>query len=127
MTGLFADAQTHNVRVVEREITLREIRDAVYSRGELAVVLVDKRMLLCEYCSTPAKVKLACHAASPSPAGFLGHYVLVSRFHAETDVFLVKDSSSRCSTCVVRGSVLEKARTAFGTDHDTIIVRGCWR
>ncbi len=124
VTTLFAEASSQNVKVVLRETTLDDIREAIVSRDELVIVLLDKRKLRCEYCSP--SVVYSCKFSSSSPAGFLGHYVLLFKYHVETDVFLMKDSSSRCNTCVIRANVLDAARTAFGTDHDTIFV-GDWR
>lgn len=117
VTELFANASKKNVSVVVRETSLDDLRDAVVTRRQLVLVLLDKRLLRCERCS-PAPRRFA----NCTRTGFLGHYVLLTHFHHPTDVFLMKDSSRKCTACVVRADVLESARSAFGTDLDTICV-----
>jgi hypothetical protein len=67
--------------------------------------------------------------------GYTGHYVVVCGYDENTDCFCVRDpavppsktylsrTASDDPNCAVPAWALEKARRAFGTDEDLLLVR----
>lgn len=146
---LFAQAERKGVRVIERTVSLQDIRRAV-DTGTLAIILLDKRLLRCAFCERGRRVNgvdvvgrgsdvtrvvgRTATSGDIGPAssslstqtrqalGFLGHYVVVYAYCAQEDVFLIKDPAVLRDTCVVASGALDEARMAFGTDQDVLFV-----
>ena len=119
---LFADAEKNLVKVVQKAVSLNDIRLAVHQDGMLILVLVDKHLLRCCMCERSGFFLNDRRIRAQSSSGFLGHYVLLYAYDPNTDTFLMKDPASFAKTCAISAQVLEEARTAFGTDQDVLFI-----
>lgn len=117
----FRNAERSGVKVIERTVSITEIRSTIAHGNKLLLVLIDRCLLRCSICAVSQGTKKLYHSLSTSH-GFLGHYILLYAFHEDSDSFLVKDPASYQECCVVSASNLEMARKAFGTDEDIIFI-----
>ena len=56
---------------------------------------------------------------------FTGHYVVLCGYDSETDHYVLRDPDPRAAAmglCSVKGTILDAARKAFGTDEDLLII-----
>lgn len=141
VTALFDSAPACGVNIVEHTAELPELIRALQQDRALVLVLVDKRMLSCPLCQRhtlgmpadriPRRLVSDGRAAVDVPpfhsignnsSAFLGHYVLLYAYDEETSSFVMKDPASGHEACVIHADVLERARRAFGTDNDIILI-----
>lgn len=118
---LFQTANCDGVHVVQKTVSIEEIRDAVLEGNRLILVLLDKRLMRCSNCDRSAAPTKTLSSSKSSP-GFLGHYVLLYAYNPVSDSFLMKDPAKRQETCVISGENLDEARFTFGTDQDIIFI-----
>ena len=55
-------------------------------------------------------------------AGYTGHYVVVSDYDPQNATYLVSDPATRGGQRYVPAAVLNRARRAFGTDEDLLLI-----
>lgn len=130
VNGLFRDADVAGVRIIEERIALNVLRDRLKhtnnddNNDSMAIVLVHKDLLTCSNCqnfsivSSSPPLRYLQFAQTP----FVGHFVLLYAWYEPSDTFLIKDPAALRDTCVVDASVLEAARSAFGTDDDVLMI-----
>lgn len=123
MNELFQSATRDGVQVVQRTVSLSEIREAVLEQKHLIIVLLDKRLLKCAICDR-SEPPVMLSSSAMQELGFLGHYVLLYAYDPRTDMFLMKDPATECETCTISGNNLEESRVTFGTDQDIIFIGG---
>ncbi|GJD08933.1 Protein GUCD1 [Galdieria sulphuraria] len=137
---LFGVAKSQNLKILRQSVSLEELkkrlkRDCLvrkYSnntvfqknaeKGELLLLLVDKRLLKCKLCQRKTSAlswfKKLCFP------GFLGHYIILWGYCPRKDIFWYSDPASCQRFCIVRSDVLELCRKSYGTDEDLIVVHG---
>ncbi|KAI9000246.1 Guanylylate cyclase-domain-containing protein [Gaertneriomyces semiglobifer] len=59
----------------------------------------------------------------PKSDEFVGHYILLIAYDVENDLFYYRDPGTEQEVCRIRGSQLQAARMADGTDCDVIVMR----
>mmetsp|Transcript_2724 Transcript_2724/g.4936 ORF Transcript_2724/g.4936 Transcript_2724/m.4936 type:complete len:271 (+) Transcript_2724:48-860(+) len=121
VNDLFQRAADEGVQIEFRSVAQAEIID-VLKNGAILVVLVDKRQLQCKMCEGNSSSALSRNSIS-FVYGFLGHYIVIYKYDPKGDVFVFKDPASQHPRCEIESSVLEKARMAFGTDEDILVIR----
>jgi hypothetical protein len=121
VTSLFENAERNGVKVVQRSLQMSELVDALHG-GDLIIVLLDKRMVQCLLCDDHGAK--ASSGFAPASSGFMGHYCILYAYSdsSHEPVFLMKDPASACDACCISAPVIERARRAFGTDEDVIVV-----
>lgn len=62
------------------------------------------------------------NGAAPS-RGYTGHYIVVCGYNPVDGEFLCRDPASHVRDLIITAENLEKARRAFGTDEDILLVR----
>ena len=55
--------------------------------------------------------------------GYTGHYIVVCGYNPVDGEFLCRDPASHVRDLIITAENLEKARRAFGTDEDILLVR----
>ncbi|KAK4534397.1 hypothetical protein CDCA_CDCA01G0422 [Cyanidium caldarium] len=124
------------VRLVCEGVTLPTKTAASHTKA-LVIALVDQRYLLRQYAALapkrwwqrlwPASDPLVGDAAV-SPAhvlpseSFVGHYVVILGYDGLRDEYLLNDPAQRTHPCRVPRLLLDVARSAYGTDGDTIVI-----
>ena len=66
------------------------------------------------------KLPAACQVCS-----FAGHYIVLCGYSSDTEHYILRDPDPRTAylgLCSVAASVLDRARKAFGTDEDLLII-----
>mmetsp|Transcript_14276 Transcript_14276/g.45747 ORF Transcript_14276/g.45747 Transcript_14276/m.45747 type:complete len:306 (+) Transcript_14276:100-1017(+) len=108
--ALFARAASEEgVSIRCCKLGANELWNALRDDDQLAIVLVDGRMLY-------------ARAGRPPDGDFEGHYVLLVGLDDTTDSFRVKDPARSDRTAVVAAKRLADARAVPGTDDDVILV-----
>ncbi|CAN8077164.1 unnamed protein product [Agarophyton chilense] len=118
----FNDAKSNGVNVTEEKLKMSDIQRAIVEKRQLALVLVDVRLLRCIFCTQNHGTQESIRSYHRNPDGFLGHYVLLYAYHEESNYFLMKDPASGREFCMVSAPNLELSRLAFGTDEDIILI-----
>lgn len=111
---LFYEASKHDITVSKRSLSNKEF-DSLLSERAIIIVLVDKRQLKCEQCSTLEK-----RIWGALKSEFIGHFVLVVGYTPE-GLYAVLDPDESHG-CVVTPTVLHKARCTHGTDEDLLVI-----
>ncbi|QDZ22648.1 guanylyl cyclase [Chloropicon primus] len=135
---LFDLAKDAGIEVFHKSLQLEELGRICASPENLVLILVDKRVLqqgnqrvAASQNTKAAGVTKHAKAASLlccgmlgslTRSGYIGHYVVLYDYSAETKEYWVKDPASYNSITIVKEATLEKARKSFGTDEDLIIV-----
>jgi len=115
---LFDMAKETGVNVVCRSVSNEWLKALVERNRALVIVLVDNRLLHCVLCNRSGH--FFANSLTRLHPGFIGHYVLICGYHADSDSFLIKDPAMSRNACMVKSKNLENARRAFGTDEDLL-------
>jgi hypothetical protein len=121
--ALFRRASESGILVRRMSVSSRDLKRWAESGEWIMIALVDKRALAAE---GETRTGLAAEIGAPSSlddTGYTGHYVVVCGYDASSDSFAVRDPASRESSAVVSAAALDRARKAFGTDEDLLLVR----
>ena len=114
---LFADAEARGIRVVRRRLGRGELAGLAGDPGCVVIVLTDKRFLA--YSGDGE----AAPQPQPSRGGdYTGHYIVLAGYDAREDAFVVRDPARPTGASTLGAEQLERARTAFGTDQDVLLV-----
>ncbi|XP_041972327.1 protein GUCD1 [Aricia agestis] len=109
------DASSLGVRMIETTLPTEELLNHVKRCGP-AIVLVNARLLACDWCK---RNKLASELRSILGGTYQGHYITVVG-RSQTKVLYLDPASHH--TCATTARGLDAARSAPGTDHDVILV-----
>lgn len=127
---LFSQAAKQGLPVAQKSLSEADF-DFMLQKGLMAVVLVDKRFLICNECNG-----FASRAFRALRSSFVGHFVIVlektfmdvsetkqtngapSREHC----YIYIDPDSSKPRCRVASPLFHRARTAHGTDQDILFV-----
>ncbi|RKP39233.1 Guanylyl cyclase [Dimargaris cristalligena] len=124
---LFQVAHRNNVRIIRIALPLLDIKRFVAERKFAIIMLVNARLLRCEYCTQESKrthcLSYTCLKTLFDTKEYVGHFILVVGYNFILDTFYYRDPALEDELCQIKASVLEKARASDGTDFDSIVVR----
>eukprot|EP01047_Picozoa_sp_COSAG01_P029006 COSAG01_NODE_1972_length_8757_cov_109.482559_4_plen_351_part_00 len=128
VTRLFREAHSAGVDIRTSSMSSSQLAEALFE-AQLAIVLTDRRLL------RPQKRALALakrteqvidfQSVAVDGSSFTGHYVVVAGFDRTTSTFDVVDPACSVPRYTVPAEQLDRARTAFGTDEDLLLVQVC--
>ncbi|KAF9157896.1 hypothetical protein DFQ26_008192 [Actinomortierella ambigua] len=129
VNGLFENATSSNIRIIEMMLPLDDFRRFLSCGQYAMVVLVNMRLLRCSNCVE----QTAMCSCNTGPLGavvqqmrgyrYVGHFIVLVQYDPSTDEFYYRDPGVNDDLCVISAKDLEKARRSSGTDHDCIVVR----
>ncbi|XP_051951076.1 protein GUCD1-like [Xyrauchen texanus] len=121
---LFLKAESKGVVVKKGSLTVQEIQSHL-EQGNVAIVLVNAMVLVCELCSTPVKyccflpVGQKCFCRKPD---YQGHFVVVCGFNHKTGSIFYNNPAYSDRVCCTSFSNFEEARRSYGTDEDILFI-----
>ncbi|XP_051525389.1 protein GUCD1-like isoform X1 [Myxocyprinus asiaticus] len=121
---LFLKAESKGVVVEKNSVTVQEIQSHL-EQGNVAIVLVNAVVLVCELCSTPVKyccflpVGQKCFCRKPD---YQGHFVVVCGFNRKTGSIFYNNPAYSDRVCCTSFSNFEEARQSYGTDEDILLI-----
>ncbi|KAI7872177.1 Guanylyl cyclase [Spinellus fusiger] len=133
VTKLFAIAKHQSISIVQRVISLDELKNFLHCQGYVAILLVNARLLKCQKCQyykekqgsdvSAYKGFDAFPAEKMKDYNYIGHFVCLIGYDPTEDVFYYRDPSVIYSYCTVSAKTLDMARRAKETDHDCIVIQ----
>jgi hypothetical protein len=127
---LFEHAEAHQIHIKKRILPTEELK-AHLDMGNVCIVLVDSTITAGYHSrvdkveSTPERIlsNLVLSAAKLASFGsdYAGHYVVLCGYHDGLDVAIIRNPSFD-GLFSVPWAIFDKARHAFGTDDDVILV-----
>eukprot|EP00756_Hemistasia_phaeocysticola_P057971 Hpha_TRINITY_DN34589_c0_g1::TRINITY_DN34589_c0_g1_i1::g.96452::m.96452 len=127
---LFKSAFAAKLRVSNRRLQTPELVALLRSEECLLVVLVDARLLprsqvgrALRWCGGVVLQMCCCFmVARQQLGGYLGHYVVASGYDTSKDEVVCVDPARWDARRSVPLELFERARSAYGTDDDVIVV-----
>ena len=125
---LFRGAAAAGINVKVSSLSSEELAESIFA-GQAAIVLTDRRLLRPR--RPPIGTRSGGGVASDGSVSFealqdgstfTGHYILLCGFDRATRQFDVRDPASALAHYTVPVDQLDRARTAFGTDEDMLLV-----
>jgi hypothetical protein len=114
VTRLFREAHSAGVDIRTSSMSSSQLAEALFE-AQLAIVLTDRRLLQV----------IDFQSVAVDGSSFTGHYVVVAGFDRTTSTFDVVDPACSVPRYTVPAEQLDRARTAFGTDEDLLLVQVC--
>ncbi|KAK8812431.1 hypothetical protein WA158_007665 [Blastocystis sp. Blastoise] len=108
--SLFAKAIENNIHILNIKLSLSILKKVVCLKGIVAIVIVDVHEL-------NHSLFYSCCASS-----FVGHYIILTYYDEQKDVFYVKDPGSYKKTRYISSKRIETARSMPGTDDDLFLI-----
>ncbi|XP_055855836.1 protein GUCD1 isoform X2 [Episyrphus balteatus] len=113
ITAKFKDAQSHGVVVEQRTVPFKDIIRHLAHRGPV-IILTNASLLRCDICKKDSFERMGHYA---------GHYVVLCGFDlTRKKVFYLNPEATDGHVCTSSIDSMDKARTAFGTDEDVILI-----
>merc|ERR1711936_744781 len=81
-------------------------------------ILTNANLLRCSRCSN----YISCYPSCFSNVTYQGHYILVVGFDPKSREILYRNPTLKDKICYISYGAFEDARTAYGTDEDTIFI-----
>jgi hypothetical protein len=118
---LFSGAEKDGVSIERHSMPAADLEALVKPQDHLVMALVDRRHL---YRPSPSSVSGVIDACmSYVFSGYVGHYVLLTRYDAERDGYLILDPAKQAEEGIfVTSQNLHAARRSHGTDEDLVVV-----
>lgn len=117
---LFQEAPQVGIPVHQRSLASAEVKACMMSGLYLMIMLVDKARLGSWLPWAPDCAAAA--AAQPDLTGYIGHYIVVCGYSADSDLYTIRDPASHFELVQVSTESLDAARTSFGTDEDVLLI-----
>ena len=120
VAALLAHAAKEHVGVRHAKLSPAELWNLLADEEHVVIVLVEHRAL---YPPGPQGSLSPCGSPEASgPSAFSGHYVLLTGLDHTSESYVVKDPARPEEVLLVPARQLERARRAYGTDEDLVLV-----
>ncbi|ESO97322.1 hypothetical protein LOTGIDRAFT_203742 [Lottia gigantea] len=117
INNMFEKAGENGVKVEKRSISIEDIIDHI-KNNNLAICLIDWLKLDCLWCSK--KLCFCCFDICSSP--YVGHFVVICGYDLLKKHIYYKNPNTSTELCCCSFSHFDKARQAFGTDEDILLI-----
>jgi len=115
----FEQAESKGIIIEKRSVSVDEILDHLDSHGPV-IVLTNANLLTCSRCDTGYSTCYSRSCFSSCVVRYQGHYIVLVG-HDNTEV-LYRNPTMKDTLCSMPFTVLEEARTAYGTDEDVVFL-----
>ncbi|KAJ1927687.1 hypothetical protein IWQ60_002702 [Tieghemiomyces parasiticus] len=124
---LFQIAHRQQIRILRIALPLLDIKRFVAEQRFAIIMLVNAKLLRCEYCLREGQVSPTTPLTNLQPyfdtKDYVGHFILVVGYNFILDTFYYRDPALADELCQIKAVHLERARASEGTDFDSIVVR----
>jgi len=114
-------AEKNGIVIVEREISSEEFKQAIIN-GHVAIVLINSLFFGCLECHPDQFNEFTFCSMPIGGDPYRGHYVVISGYNPELDVYLFKNPSGSKEICFVPVSTFEHSRRTYGTQQNLLLV-----
>lgn len=124
ITAKFKDAESHGITVEQRTIPFIEIIRHLAHQGPV-IILTNASLLRCDICKKDTIERMGCSFLNKigKLRHYAGHYVVLCGFDLKRKkVFYLNPEATGGHVCSSSFESMDKARTAFGTDEDVILI-----
>lgn len=116
---LFQQAAEAGIQMEQRSVSHQELKGLLLGGKHVVIALVDKDLhnLAVPLWFSPG--------AQTQEIGFKGHYIVLCGYSSDTEDYVVRDPDPRTAylgPLSIGADLLDRARKAFGTDEDLLIV-----
>ncbi|XP_053557962.1 protein GUCD1 isoform X1 [Bombina bombina] len=121
---LFVQAKARGVHVEKRTVTIQDLQEHL-SQGNVAIVLVNAVLLLCDLC--PSRVKYCCFLPIGQKcfcrsSDYQGHFIVLCGYNKSSGSLFYNNPGYADRLCRTSINNFEEARSSYGTDEDILFI-----